>query len=159
LCIGTGIAAAVLVARNLGARRPERAREFATSCFMYSAILSAVFSGLIALAADWLLRLLGATGEALSLAKQFIWIASPGFVLLAGGVACSFILRGLGDARRAMYVTLVVAIIIAILDPDLHLLAGLGHPGCGPCRRAGGSGRARDRLAQRPLRASFLRSP
>ncbi|MFZ5676781.1 MAG: MATE family efflux transporter [Pseudomonadota bacterium] len=117
LCIGTGIAAAVLVARNLGAKRPERAREFATSCFMYSCILSAVFSGLIALGADWLLRLLGAQGEALHLAKQFIWIASPGFVVLAGGVACSFTLRGLGDARRAMYVTLVVAIVIAILDP------------------------------------------
>jgi putative MATE family efflux protein len=129
LCIGTGIAAAVLVARNLGARRPERAREFATSCFMYSAIVSAVFSGLIALAADWLLRLLGATGEALFLAKQFIWIASPGFVLLAGGVACSFILRGLGDARRAMYVTLVVAIIIAILDPIFIFWLGWGIQG------------------------------
>lgn len=129
LCIGTGIAAAVLVARNLGARRPERAREFATSCFMYSCILSAIFSGLIALGADWLLRLLGAEGEALHLAKQFIWIASPGFVVLAGGVACSFTLRGLGDARRAMYVTLVVAIVIAILDPIFIFWLGWGIQG------------------------------
>ena len=129
LCIGTGIAAAVLVARNLGAKRPERAREFATSCFMYSCILSAVFSALIALASDWLLRLLGASGQALYLAKQFIWIASPGFVLLAGAVTCSFILRGLGDARRAMYVTLVVAIIIAILDPIFIFGLGWGIQG------------------------------
>ncbi len=129
LCIGTGIAAAVLVARNLGAKRPERAREFATSCFMYSCILSAIFSGLIALSADWLLRLLGAQGEALHLAKQFIWIASPGFVVLAGGVACSFTLRGLGDARRAMYVTLVVAIVIAILDPIFIFGFGWGIQG------------------------------
>ncbi|QIG49157.1 MATE family efflux transporter [Nordella sp. HKS 07] len=129
LCIGTGIAAAVLVARNLGAKRPERAREFATSCFMYSCILSAVFSGVIALAADWLLRLLGAEGEALHLAKQFIWIASPGFVVLAGGIACSFTLRGLGDARRAMYVTLVVAIVIAILDPIFIFGLGWGIQG------------------------------
>lgn len=129
LCIGTGIAAAVLVARNLGAKRPERAREFATSCFMYSCILSAVFSGVIALAADWLLRLLGAEGEALRLAKQFIWISSPGFVVLAGGVACSFTLRGLGDARRAMYVTLVVAIVIAILDPIFIFGFGWGIQG------------------------------
>src|SRR4029079_572608 len=126
LCIGTGIAAAVLVARNLGAKKPERAREFATSSLIYSAILSAGFSLIIALAADWLLRLLGAQGEALTLAKQFIWIASPGFVFLAGGVACSFILRGLGDARRAMYVTLVVAIIIAILDPIFIFWLGWG---------------------------------
>lgn len=129
LCIGAGIAAAVLVARNLGARRPERAREFATSSLMYSCILSAVFSGVIAFAADGLLRLLGAQGEALRLAKQFIWIASPGFVVLAGGIACSFILRGLGDARRAMYVTLVVAIVIAILDPIFIFGFGWGIQG------------------------------
>ena len=129
LCIGTGIAAAVLVARNLGAKKPERAREFATSSLIYSAIISAGFSLIIALAADWLLRLLGAQGEALALAKQFIWIASPGFVFLAGGVACAFILRGLGDARRAMYVTLVVAIIVAILDPIFIFWLGWGIQG------------------------------
>jgi putative MATE family efflux protein len=129
LCIGTGIAAAVLVARNLGAGRTERAREFATSCFMYSCILSAIFSGLTALSADWLLRLLGAQGEALHLAKQFIWIAAPGFVVLAGGVTCSFTLRGLGDAKRAMYVTLVVAIVIAILDPIFIFGFGWGIQG------------------------------
>jgi putative MATE family efflux protein len=129
LCIGTGIAASVLVARNLGARRPERAREFATSCCMYACILSAFYSLIIATTSDWLLRLLGAHGEALNLAKQFIWIASPGFVLLAGAVACSFTLRGLGDARRAMYVTLIVAVIIAILDPILIFGLGWGIQG------------------------------
>lgn len=129
LCIGTGIAASVLVARNLGARRPERAREFATSCFMYSCILSAIYSLIIALTSAWLLRLLGARGEALHLAQQFIWIASPGFVLLAGAVACSFTLRGLGDAKRAMYVTLIVAVIIAILDPIFIFGLGWGIQG------------------------------
>lgn len=129
LCIGTGIAASVLVARNLGARRPERAREFATSCCMYACILSAIYSLIIAMTSDWLLRLLGAHGEALNLAKQFIWIASPGFVLLAGAVSSSFTLRGLGDARRAMYVTLIVAVIIAILDPILIFGLGWGIQG------------------------------
>ena len=40
LSIGTGIAAAALVARNLGAGNPERAREFATSCLMYALLVS-----------------------------------------------------------------------------------------------------------------------
>jgi putative MATE family efflux protein len=72
---------------------------------------------LICLSLDWLLRLLGAQGEALHLAKLFLWTLAPGFVMLAGAVACSFILRGLGDARRAMYITVVAAIVTAILDP------------------------------------------
>jgi Na+-driven multidrug efflux pump len=96
---------------------------------MYSCLLSAIYSGVIALTSDWLLGFLGAHGEALHLAQQFIWIASPGFVPLAGAVACSFTLRGLGDARRAMYVTLVVAFIIAILDPIFIFWLGLGIRG------------------------------
>lgn len=129
LCIGTGIAASVLVAQNLGARRPERAREFATSCFMYSCLLSAVYCIIIAGAAGALLRFLGAEGEALRLAQHFIWISSPGFIFLAGAVTCSFTLRGLGDPRRAMYTTLIVAIIIATLDPIFIFWFGWGIEG------------------------------
>src|SRR5450631_459208 len=36
LSIGTGIASAALVARNIGARLPERARDFATSTLAFS---------------------------------------------------------------------------------------------------------------------------
>lgn len=129
LCIGTGIAASVLVAQNLGARRPERAREFATSCFMYSCLLSAVYCIIIAVTAGALLRFLGAEGEALRLAQHFIWISSPGFIFLAGAVTCSFTLRGLGDPRRAMYTTLIVAIIIATLDPIFIFGFGWGIEG------------------------------
>ena len=129
LSIGTGIAAAVLVARNLGAGRAERAREFATSCLVFAMILSGVITLLMVVCADALLRFLGAHGEALHLAKLFIWTASPGFVLLAGAIACSFILRGLGDPRRAMYVTLTAAIMIAILDPIFIFILGWGIQG------------------------------
>lgn len=129
LSIGTGIAAAILVARNLGAGRPERAREFATSCLVFAMFLSGVITIVMVFCADPLLRFLGAHGEALHLAKLFIWTASPGFVMLAGALACSFILRGLGDPRRAMYVTLTAAIMIAILDPIFIFVLGWGIQG------------------------------
>jgi putative MATE family efflux protein len=117
LSIGAGIAAAALVSRNLGAREPERAREFASASLAFSLVLSTVLTLILCLSTDWLLRLLGAQGEALWLAKIFLWTLAPGFVMLAGAIACSFILRGLGDARRAMYITVAAAIVIAILDP------------------------------------------
>jgi Na+-driven multidrug efflux pump len=53
----------------------------------------------------------------------------PGFVLLAGAVACSFILRGLGDPRRAMYVTLVAAVVTAVTDPLFIFTFGWGIQG------------------------------
>jgi putative MATE family efflux protein len=129
LSIGTGIAAAALVARNLGAGNPERAREFATSALMYALLVSAILSIAIAGFAGDLLHLLGARGEALHLARLFIWTVTPGFVMLAGAVSCSFTLRGLGDARRAMYVTLSAAIVTAIVDPIFIFWFGLGIQG------------------------------
>jgi putative MATE family efflux protein len=129
LSIGTGIAAAALVARNLGARQTERAREFAASSLMFTLIISAVMTALLGLSVDWLLRLLGAQGEALRLAKLFIWTLAPGFVLLAGAVCCSFVLRGLGDPKRAMYVTLSAAVVTVIVDPIFIFGFGWGIQG------------------------------
>ncbi len=127
--IGIGIATAALVARNLGARNPERARDFATSTLVFALIVSAAYSIAIAIFAEPILSLLGARGEALALAKTFIWTLTPGFVLLAGAVNCSFCLRGLGDPKRAMYITLATAIITMILDPVLIFWFGLGIQG------------------------------
>lgn len=117
ISLGLGIASAALVARSLGAGDRDKARDFASSTFYFTLLLSGLYTILVALFLDPLLRLLGADGEALQLAKIFIWTLTPGFVMLAGAVSCSFSLRGLGDPRRAMYITLSAAIITAILDP------------------------------------------
>jgi putative MATE family efflux protein len=127
--LGIGIAAATLVARNLGARQPARAKEFATSTFLFALIASAVYTICIAVFAEQILRFLGASGEPLQLAKRFVWTLTPGFILLSGAVNCSFCLRGLGDPRRAMYITLSTAIITAILDPVLIFGLGFGMQG------------------------------
>jgi putative MATE family efflux protein len=129
MALGIGIASAALVARNLGARNPDRARDFATSTMLFALVVSAAYSIFIALFAGTLLDLLGAKGEALELGKLFIWTVTPGFVLLAVGVSCSFSLRGLGDPTRAMYITLSMAVITAIFDPIMIFWFGLGIQG------------------------------
>jgi putative MATE family efflux protein len=129
ISIGTGIAAAALVARNLGAREPERARQFATTGLAFTLMLSTALTLAICVSLDWLLPLLGAHGEALRLAKIFLWTLAPGFIMLAGAIACSFILRGLGDATRAMYITFAAAIVIAVLDPLFIFGFGWGIQG------------------------------
>lgn len=127
--IGTGIAAAALVARNLGAGNPERARAYATSALMFSLLVSAVVTLIIAMGSGPMLTLLGATGEAKHLAQLFIWTLTPGYILISGAICCSFILRGLGDARRAMYITLSAAMITAICDPVFIFGFGWGIQG------------------------------
>lgn len=127
--IGIGIAAAALVARNLGAGQTERAKAFATSALMFSLIFSTIITLGIALGSGAMLGLLGAQGEAKRLAQLFIWTLTPGYILLSGAVCCSFILRGLGDATRAMYITLSSAIITALFDPLFIFGFGWGIQG------------------------------
>lgn len=129
MSIGTGIAAAALVARHLGAGDAARARDYAGSTFTFSLLLSALLSLLIALFSPVMLRGLGASGEALVLAQRFIWTVTPGFILSAGAIACSFILRGLGDARRAMFITLTSAAVTVVMDPLFILHFGFGMQG------------------------------
>lgn len=127
--IGCGIAAAALVARNVGAGDPDRAKQFATSALMFALLTAAAITLAIDLGSGALLALLGATGEAKRLAQNFIWTLSPGYVLIAGAISCSFILRGLGDARRAMYITLSTAIVTACADPVFIFGLGWGIQG------------------------------
>lgn len=129
VAIGTGIAAAALVARNLGAGDVLRAREYATSALLFSLIVSGLITIAIAISSGGLLTLLGAQGEAKRLAQIFIWTMTPGYILVGGALCCSFILRGLGDARRAMYITLSTAIVTALADPVLIFGFGLGIQG------------------------------
>jgi putative MATE family efflux protein len=129
LSIGCGIAAAALVARSLGAGAAQRAREFATSALLFTVLMSASYTLLIAIAAKPLMIFMGAEGEALSLALSYIYWLTPGFIMLAAAVACSFALRGLGDATRAMFVTLSSAIATFIFDPILIFTFDLGIVG------------------------------
>ncbi len=129
LSIGTGIAAAALVARNMGMRNPERAKEFATSSWLFTVLVSAGYTLLVAIFLPQILSLLGATGEALEQAKLFIWTLTPGFMFLSAALSCSFSLRGIGDAQRAMYITLTAAVVTLILDPIFIFKFGWGIQG------------------------------
>jgi len=76
---------------------------------------------------DWgLTTLLHAHGEPLQVASTFLAITIPANVLMALGMTMAGVLRAVGDARRAMYVTLSGAIVTAILDPVLIFGLGLG---------------------------------
>ena len=129
LSIGLGIAAAALVARNLGAGDSETARRFATNSLVVAMAVSVIVSILVAVFADELLGLLGASGNALDFARLYLLTLVPGFPLLAGAITCNFSLRAIGDPRRAMHATLAVAVVNAIFDPILIFGFGLGIQG------------------------------
>jgi Na+-driven multidrug efflux pump len=129
VCIGLTIGVSAIVARHLGARQSDRARAIASASLLWVLMLSVVISVLCMLGAGPVVELLGARAEARRLAILFVQITAPSLPLLALGMVGSALLRSVGDARRAMNVTLFAALLTAVLDPILIFALHLGLVG------------------------------
>ncbi|MFN3867506.1 MAG: MATE family efflux transporter [Hyphomicrobiaceae bacterium] len=127
--IGLAIAATSLVSPALGAGRRVRARGLSTSAHVWTFVVSAVLALVVLAAIGPLLSLLGASGRTHDLATSYLTILVPTLPLLALGMTSSGVLRSVGDARRAMYVTLSGAVVNTALDPVLIFGMGLGIEG------------------------------
>jgi putative MATE family efflux protein len=127
--VGLMIAVAALVSRALGARERDRARRLATSSCLHMALTAALVSVVVLPLSPSILQLLGASGETLPVARSFLWIVLPTNILMALGMGFSGVLRAVGDAKRAMYVTLISGLVTAFLDPLFIFGFGLGTDG------------------------------
>ena len=127
--VGLMIASSALVSRALGARDKPRARRLAGSTMAISLIAASLIAVLMMAVMDPLLTLLGATGETHAVAWRILMICMPSNFLLALGMCFSGTLRSVGDARRAMFVTLSGGIASAIIDPILIFGLELGTDG------------------------------
>ncbi len=127
--IGLLIGISATVSRTLGAGHIQEARALGTSSLVLVAGISIVLTLATLIFLTPLLTMLGAQGRVLELAHRYLWIALPSTALLGVGMACTALLRSIGDARRAMLVTLIPAIATAILDPLFIFGFGLGLDG------------------------------
>ncbi|CAN1501212.1 NorM Na+-driven multidrug efflux pump [Rhabdaerophilaceae bacterium] len=127
--IGAMIAGSALVARRIGARDLVGARRIATSSLCIATAIAAILSLALLAVLPWLLNALGAQGVPLEVATRFLWITLPANVLMGLGMTLSGYLRGVGDPRRAMNVTLFGGIVTAIADPVLIFGLKLGTDG------------------------------
>lgn len=127
--IGMAIAATALISRALGAENRDDARHMSAAALAFVTLVSLlVVIGLwpfIPLALEGL----GARGETREIAAGFLRIVVPSLPLLGLGMLLAGILRAVGDARRAMYVTLAGGAASAVLDPLFIFGLGLGVTG------------------------------
>jgi len=131
--IGFMIATTALTARRLGQGDRAGARRIAGSSLGWLFGMSLVLSIAAMPFARPILGLLGAEGAAADAAQVYLLITLPSNVLMALGMGYSGVLRAVGDANRAMYVTLAGGIVTAIVDPILIFGLGLGLPGAAIC--------------------------
>ena len=114
--IGLSIAATSLVAPALGAGFRVRARRLSAHAHVLSFVVSAVLSLILWLLIPSLLAWLGATGRTHALASTYLAILLPTLPMLALGMTSAAVLRSVGDARRAMNITLAGAVVNTVLD-------------------------------------------
>jgi Na+-driven multidrug efflux pump len=129
ICIGVTISGVALVSQALGARERDRARRLAASSLVFMIVVSTVLTLATLPFVGSILSSLGAEGHTHAIAWRFLLMVLPSTPLLGIGMSCAGLLRSAGDARRAMYVTLVGGLVTAALDPLLIFAFGLGVDG------------------------------
>jgi putative MATE family efflux protein len=130
---GLGIGGMAIVARRIGAKDEEGAAHAAWQTILLGASVSALL-GMAGLAvARPLLQLLGADAEVLPLGMGYLRVAFGGIFTLVLVFAINAMLRGAGEARRAMWVLLLATGMTVVLEPLLIFgwgpVPALGVPG------------------------------
>jgi Na+-driven multidrug efflux pump len=111
--VGLMIAVGALVSRALGAGEAGNARRLAGSACAHAVLAGAAVTLVLLPLLPSILTLLGANVETLPVARRFLSIVLPSNFLMALGMTFSGILRAVGDAKRAMYVTLSGGVVTA----------------------------------------------
>jgi len=129
LSIGLAIGSGALVSQAIG-----RGDKSATAALVGNLLAMIFFITLLVSLAvlftrSWLLGLLGAEGAAHDFASAYLRIILPSFPLLALAMASGGVMRALGNAKEAMYLTLLGGLVNAVLDPLLIFSAGWGVEG------------------------------
>jgi putative MATE family efflux protein len=123
--IGLSIATAALVSRLIGAGDRQQAGVTASAALTLVAGVIALLCLAAAPTLGALLSALGAAGETHRYALRFMLIQLPSIPLLALGMSLGALLRSVGDPKRAMWLTLTPALLLAVLDPLFIFWLGL----------------------------------
>jgi putative MATE family efflux protein len=127
--IGMMIGVSALTARAIGARQRENAVGLGSSGMALMVGASVLISLVLLLLAPYALTWIGAHGKGYEVGLRFLNITLPSNVLMALGMGFSGLLRAVGDAKRAMWVTLMGGLVTAALDPLFIFGMNLGVDG------------------------------
>lgn len=129
IAIGLSIAVGALVSRRLGAEDAEGAQAIATDALILGGAVGVALGAILFIWAPEFMTALGARGETHDYGVSYLRITGPATVFMALAMALSSVLRGHGDARRAMNVTISSAVTNAALDPLFIFGLGMGLEG------------------------------
>ncbi len=119
-----------IIARYIGAREMDKAQIVGSQAIFMALVLGAVVTPCLYFYADKMLILMSAEQRVSDLGKGYLQILGCFFMFRLMILACSGILRGAGDARTPMKVTLIINCINVLFN--WLLIFGIGpFPGWG----------------------------
>nr|WP_152605896.1 solanimycin export family MATE transporter SolL [Dickeya undicola] len=119
LGLGLSIAGTTLVAQCMGARLQQQANDIAAQVFMLSLLLAIPISVAGYFLSPWMLRSLGTQPEVFPLALSFLRVIISGMVFTFGFAMLQSLMRGAGEVRIPLLITLGTLILNAVMDPLL----------------------------------------
>tara|TARA_R110002126_G_scaffold151287_17_gene298249 strand:+ start:1056 stop:2483 length:1428 start_codon:yes stop_codon:yes gene_type:complete len=117
LNIGLSIAATALTSRALGRGDKEEARAIAGASLFYMFVMAVIVVAVAYPFINDLVKAIGAKGRTAEIATGYMQIVILSLPILGLGMCAASLLRAVGDAKRAMYVTLGAGFASACLDP------------------------------------------
>lgn len=129
LGIGTGVGAASLISRSLGAGQKEVAQNAVGQVISLSLIYGIVVALVGYIYLEPLLVLFGATPEILALTGEYVLVITSGSVMFFLIMSLNNVVRGEGSPKLSMYVMIISAAINIVLDPIFIFLLGMGVQG------------------------------
>jgi len=124
-----GLGAASMISRSLGKKDYERAGLTTGNSFIAITILGIIFSVVIFMFMNPILRLFGATENILPYARDYLFIIAFGFAYFPFLVSTNNLIRAEGDAKNSMIILLLATISNIILDPIFIFVFKLGIKG------------------------------
>ncbi|TBR38305.1 MATE family efflux transporter [Marinomonas agarivorans] len=129
LSLAISITGVALISQALGRGDHALAKQRAVNILVFGFLVSLLIVWLMAPNLPYLLLFLGAAGRTLDLATSYLQITLYSIPALMIGIVASGIIRAVGDAKRAMYATLVSGLVNAVLDPIFIFVLDLGLDG------------------------------
>ncbi|WP_051543167.1 MATE family efflux transporter [Acetobacter papayae] len=117
VAIGLTIGISAVTAREIGAGNHHEAQAIASSALTVTLIVTAILGLGTLVWARPILALFGARGDALDAATTYLRAVSTAMPLICMGMASSSLMRVVGDAKGSMNITLIGAVVAAVLDP------------------------------------------
>ncbi|MDW7740454.1 MAG: MATE family efflux transporter [Bacillota bacterium] len=129
VAIGTGVGAASLISRALGANQQDLARRVVGQVIGLSLLFGLIIAFLGLFSLEPILVLFGATPDIIGLTGEYVSVITTGSVMFFLIMGLNNMVRGVGHPTLSMKVMIISAIINIILDPIFIFVFGMGVRG------------------------------